>query len=319
MRWSYGTYTTPTMCTIKIPAPEATGACSPTCFPSCPTYTSWRSTSEISRKMMWTTNVSNHTILTRTPDLLQRTPRRTWSQPNKGRSQEDWEEDKRRGRDAEVDFSGIRVALRAVGRLVNLTGLEILADFFSLRRDRRVQRFCPYFVNICEQLPNLTQLTHLRIRGFSSHEDEDYTQPLEQCLVDRDPPSLKTLVLELPSSWMPFSAISWLLIQQQTNKLENLLIKFTEDRSFDTLPFLGETIAGSFMPRLRNLRIEYPDNGLLSNPRFGKNILKSSITTSFLGNMPALRSLHLPWLFIINEGPSYGRGTGNSIRIHIGK
>lgn len=201
--------------------------------------------------------------------------------------------------------------MRAIGCLVKLTGLEILADFYDLQSDRdrirRVKGNCPYFVNICEQLPNLKQLTFLRIRGFSSHQDDEgHARSLEdsECLVGQVlPQSLKTLILELPSMRIPYGAVRWLWTEQQTYALENLLIKFAEDIGFKTLSFLGKKIAPPLMPQMRTFRIEYPDEKLISLQRSDEEELRNSLATPFVGNMAGLRSLHLPPFFFADKVP----------------
>ncbi|KLO07965.1 hypothetical protein SCHPADRAFT_626416 [Schizopora paradoxa] len=223
-------------------------------------------------------------------------------------SQENIEEDRSRGRAVGVEFSGIRSALRAIGKLTQLRGLQLLADFSSLQDDYRAQRYCPYFINICEQLPNLSQLSYLRIRGFSSHCGQDGDAQLTQEYLDgKSPPqSLETLVLELPWKNISYGAVSWLLLPQQTYAIENLLVKFPEGTGFQALNSLGNLggeIKCSSTSQMRNLRIEFPDKELDSVPDFAAGSFKSHIATVFLQDSPILHSLHVPPLFVPDKIP----------------
>ncbi|KLO07954.1 hypothetical protein SCHPADRAFT_1001269 [Schizopora paradoxa] len=223
-------------------------------------------------------------------------------------SEEDKEWDKERGVDIEVDFTGIRVALRAIGRLVHLTGLVMLADFVvDMEMTPKLMRYCPYFIHICEQLPKLKNLSYLRLRGFSSHHNEEGIEsfagvnivtsraPFPDILVGiSPPPSLKTLVLELPAEWIPYNAVMWLLNPQNAFGLENLLLRF--EAAGDQLETLL-TLSRRFdtpMPHLRNFRFEFWDDGTLIVVAPTVNKVRGQIAKSILEKMSALRSLHVP-------------------------
>lgn len=222
-------------------------------------------------------------------------------------SEEDREWDKERGLAIEVDFTGIRVAFRAIGRLSNLTGLVLLADFMvDSSINPKLVRYCPYFIHICEQIPKLSNLTYLRIHGFSSHGIEEGIEsftggkivtsqaPFPDVLLGvSPPPSLKTLIIELPSEWIPYNAVMWLVKPQKVYALENLFLKFEAVDTFETLMVLSRRL-DTPMPQLRNFRFEFVDDGSMFVLAPAIDKLRGQIATSFLEKMPALRSLHVP-------------------------
>ncbi|KLO07964.1 hypothetical protein SCHPADRAFT_1001279 [Schizopora paradoxa] len=222
-------------------------------------------------------------------------------------TEEDKDWDKERGLDTEVDFTGIRVALRAIGRLVSLSGLVMLADFVvDMDMTPKLMRYCPYFIHICEQLPKLKNLKYLRLRGFSSHYNEEgivsfakgnivtTRAPFPDILVGvSPPPSLKTLVLELPSEWIPFNAVMWLIKPQKTYALYNLLIRFEAEDQLETLVTLSRRFDVT-MHYVQNFRFEFWDDGTLLVVSPAINEVRGQIADSILGRMPCLRTLHIP-------------------------
>ncbi len=158
----------------------------------------------------------------------------------------------------------------------------MLADFVvDITTNNKIMRYCPYFINICEQVPKLANLTYLRIHGFSSHEEEESVEsavggklittqaPLPDILLNIAPPSsLKTLIIELPSERIPYNAASWLFKPQNTYALENIFIKFDGEEKLELLVVLGQKF-DTPMPRLLNFRFECPDDGslLVVSPR----------------------------------------------------
>ncbi len=244
-------------------------------------------------------------------------------------------------REEGFEYSGVRDVLNAIGKLSNLEGLVLLCDAVHIERFKsistRSSRYFPYFALVCQQLPNLTSLKYLHIRGWSGWYDmeadeepeyEDFRrdeadeeeedgeekskvrvdkEPLSECLVDKSPPaSLKTLVLELPHYRFPTSHIKWLQVPQGNYAVENLFVRFNVDCNFMHAicwsGALGEMSRAdlALMPALKNVRLEFPDKGLsgIGHVAEFERMLRQGISKLLSQRLTNVRTLQAAPIFL---------------------
>ncbi|KLO11438.1 hypothetical protein SCHPADRAFT_472586 [Schizopora paradoxa] len=240
-----------------------------------------------------------------------------------------------------IEYRGVRDALAAIGKLKHLEGLVLLCSAFRVSRwgfdgSYRSSRYFPYFIHVCQQLPNLTKLRYLQIRGWGGYYDERHEsddpqesdsdgeeggekpkvdkEPLSENLVNKTPPpSLKTLVLEIPHYRCPLKHLTWLQLPKEDYKLQNLFVKFNKDcesiEAFMWACAWNDEVL-SPLPSLESVRIEFPDPGfrpkknpdpVRTEPGF---LIRWESARVIMGRLAGVRTLHAPPFFLDAPLPS---------------
>ncbi len=180
-----------------------------------------------------------------------------------------------------IACGGIMACIRAIGGLSALEGLSVLADVFYTKMTEystfRHRQYVPYILPLCDELPKLTKLEHLHIRGWSgfyniqnefgiviiSDDDEGRSQEKELFtkLARKSPPSsLKNLIIEIHHHSPLCNYSGWLLEPKNDYALQNLFVVFDESCTIGHV-INWTTSVEKNVPQLRNLRVEMSDRG----------------------------------------------------------
>ncbi len=235
-------------------------------------------------------------------------------------------------REERIDCAGVRDALAAIGKLSDLEGLVLVCDAFRVAHGRhgefKSSRYFPFFIQACQQLPKLTNLKYLHIRGWGGWHDpvadiqidggnldevempQMDQEPMSESLVGKTPPaSLKTLVLEVPHYRSPFNHIKWLQHPQGDYNPQNLFLRFNEDCEpmyAIEWSMMWKDTALSPSPSLENVRLEFPDP---CNQDNGDEIdvgpsVRKAISRLVMAQLTGARTLHAAPIFLDAPFPS---------------
>ncbi|KLO07958.1 hypothetical protein SCHPADRAFT_909000 [Schizopora paradoxa] len=219
-----------------------------------------------------------------------------------------------------INCKGIMAMIRAIGRLTSLEGLCILSDLFVTKMTEyatyRRRRYVPYLLPLLDEIPRLTKLKALHIRGWSGFYDIKTARGIEVtdekviaengkvaaeekelylALAKKSPPpSLKTLILEIPHCRCDY--LNWLQEPKGDYSLENLCVVFDEACStLHVVKWATMLGMGDNVPQLLNLRVELTDEGIEEG--FFEDFeteLRDLAARKFLSQQTELKTLHIP-------------------------